>query len=190
MCVCVWGRVGVCVFVCETIAKPSSGLAFKISWAHLGESIHAVIKCFESMFWIIFSNCLRASKLPPTNLTLKTREREREREQRSQRQSRQIFSACDKCSPHSNGLCSCFASANSKHFWESCKPHLCSLHLHKPLYECRSCHRMIDPSITLLLNAISGQWERMSLLMVAFVNPRNLITWIYWRKKGQFGKHL
>lgn len=77
--VSVWhvgGCMSVFVFLCETIAKPSGGPPFSVSWAHLGESIHAVIKCFESMFWIIFSNCLRAIKLPPTNLTLKMRESE------------------------------------------------------------------------------------------------------------------
>lgn len=75
---CGWLCECSCVFVCmyETIAKPSGGPAFSISWAHLVESIHAVIKCFESMFWIIFSNCLRAIKLPPTNLTLKMRKSE------------------------------------------------------------------------------------------------------------------
>ena len=66
------GWLRLCVY--ETIAVPSGGPAFSISWAHLEESIHTVIKCFESIFWIIFSNCLRAIKLPPTNLTLKMRE--------------------------------------------------------------------------------------------------------------------
>lgn len=40
-----------------TIAKQSGGLAFSISWAHLGESIHTVIKCFESILNHLFKLC-------------------------------------------------------------------------------------------------------------------------------------
>lgn len=105
------GWLCVCVCLWETIAMPFIGPAFSISWAHLQESIHTVIKCFESMFWIIFSNGLRAIKLPPDK---PDSEDEGEREQRSRRQRQQMFSVCDKCSPHSEALCSPPASAKQR----------------------------------------------------------------------------
>lgn len=85
----VWVALSTCLGECEcvheTIHWPSGWKAFNISWAQHRESIHAVIKCFESMFWIIFSNCLRAIKLPnptnPTNLTLKMRESKSKRKE-------------------------------------------------------------------------------------------------------------
>lgn len=133
------------------------------------------------MFWIIFSNCVRAIKLPLPNLTLKMRESaSKEATGKDSKYFLQMTSALTV----QKLFVPRFASAKQQNTSGNLsKPHLCSLHLYKPLHECQSCHRMIDPSITLLLNAISGQWRSMSLLILAFVNLKNLIKWMYWREK-------
>lgn len=188
----VWNKVsawsvGGCVCLCETIAKPSGGPAFSISWAHLGESIHTVIKCFESMFWIIFSNCLRAIKLPPTNLTLKMRKSE---SKAATGKDSKYFLSMTSALPIQKLFVPRLPALNSKHFWESGQ----ATSMLSPSAQAATWMSVLPsndrPSITLLLNAISGQWwRRMSLLILAFVNPRNLIKWIYWREKGQFEKN-
>lgn len=167
-------------------ARPRA-CVFSISWAHLGESIHAVIKCFESMSWIIFSNCARAIKLPPTNLTPKMREST----------SKGATGKDSKYFPPATSALSApklfvrrFRNVKRQTLlgiWASLVYAL-PICVHAAAWMC-SRYCAVDPSITLLLNAISGQWRQMSLLMLAFVVAQNLIKWMYWREEGQFGKY-
>lgn len=188
----VGGSVCVLVFACmyETKAKLSGGPTFSISWAHLGESIHTVIKCFESMFWIIFSNCLRAIKLPPTNLTLKMRESESASKEAAGKYSK-YFLPMTSALTIQKLFVPRFASAKQQTLLWIWASHIYTLSICTSRYmNVGPTIKMIDTSITLLLNAISGQWRSISLLMLAFVNPRNLNKWNNWREKCHFGKHL
>lgn len=136
----VGGCMSVFVFPCETIEKPAGRPAFSISWAHLGESIHIVIKCFESMFWITFSNCLRAIKLPLTNLTLKMRESESVSKGAAGKDSK-YFLPMTSALPIQKLFVPCFATAKQQTLLGIWASHVYALSI------CTSCYMNVGPAI-------------------------------------------